>query len=63
MKKVNNVKLYPELAWGANPDTINGLRCDINKTVSDMSNDAGEHMLVTLLTLLNGAMLNKYLLR
>ena len=41
MKKVNNVKLYPELAWGANPDTINGLRSDINKTVSDMSNDAG----------------------
>ena len=40
-EKVNNVKLYPELAWGANPDTINGLRCDINKTVSDMSNDAG----------------------
>lgn len=40
-EKVNNVKLYPELAWGANPDTINGLRSDINKTVSDMSNDAG----------------------
>lgn len=40
-EKVNNVKLYPELAWGANPDSINGLRCDINKTVSDMSNDVG----------------------
>lgn len=40
-EKVNNVKLYPELAWGANPDTINGLRSDINKTVSDMSGDVG----------------------
>ena len=40
-EKVNNVKLYPELAWGANPDTINGLRCDINKTVSDMSGERG----------------------
>lgn len=40
-EKVNNVKLYPELAWGANPETINGLKSDINKTVSDMSNDAG----------------------
>lgn len=33
--KVNGVRLYPELAWGANPGTINGLKIDINKTVSD----------------------------
>ena len=38
---VNGPKRYPELAWGANPGTINGLRTDINRTVSDMSNDAG----------------------
>lgn len=35
--KVNNVKQFPELAWGANPGAINGLPIDINKTVSDMS--------------------------
>ncbi len=40
-EKVNNVKIYPELAWGANPETINGVRADINKTVSDMSGDRG----------------------
>ena len=33
--KVNGVRLYPDLAWGANPGAINGLKMDINKTVSD----------------------------
>lgn len=33
--KINGVRVYPELAWGANPGTINGLKIDINKTVSD----------------------------
>ena len=33
--KVNGVRVYPDLAWGANPGTINGLKIDINKTVSD----------------------------
>ena len=33
--KVNGVKQYPELAWGANPGTINGLPVDINTTVSE----------------------------
>lgn len=33
--KVNGVRLYPELAWGANPGNLNGLTIDINKTVSD----------------------------
>lgn len=32
--KVNGVKQYPELAWGANPGSINGLKTDINTTVS-----------------------------
>lgn len=32
--------MFPELAWGNAPDTINGLPVDVNKTVSDMSDDA-----------------------
>ncbi len=31
-------KKYPELAWGGNPDTINGLAVDSNVTVSANSN-------------------------
>lgn len=30
-----NVRLFPELAWGANPGTLNGLRTDINETVNN----------------------------
>ena len=33
--KVNGFKQYPELAWGANPGTINGLPADINTTISE----------------------------
>lgn len=33
--KVNGVKQFPELAWGANPGIINGLPIDINKTVEN----------------------------
>jgi len=33
--KVNGVKQFPELAWGANPEKVNGLPVDINRTVSD----------------------------
>ncbi|WP_455093120.1 phage major capsid protein [Parvimonas micra] len=33
--KVNGVKQYQELAWGANPGSINGLPVDINTTVSE----------------------------
>lgn len=32
-------KKYPELAWGANPGSINGLRTDINATVSSGNKD------------------------
>lgn len=32
--KINGVKQFPELAWGANPGSINGLKTDINNTVS-----------------------------
>lgn len=35
----NTVPVFPELAWGAAPATLNGVRVDVNKTVSDMSND------------------------
>lgn len=38
---VNGVKLYPELAWGANPGRLNGVPIDVNRTISDMTNDAG----------------------
>lgn len=45
LASVNGPRKYPELAWGANPQTINGLRTDINKTVSDMTNDTGRAIL------------------
>ena len=32
--KINGVKQFPELAWGANPGSINGMKADINNTVS-----------------------------
>lgn len=41
LASINGPKRYPELAWGANPESINGLRTDINRTVSDMTADAG----------------------
>ena len=33
--KANGVRLFPELAWGANPGMINGLKSDINRTVEN----------------------------
>lgn len=33
--KVNGVKQFPELSWGCNPGSINGLKIDINKTVEN----------------------------
>lgn len=44
MKTENNARLYPELAWGANPGAINGLPIDINNTVS--ANDAKEDVAI-----------------
>ena len=37
--KVNGVKQFPELAWGANPGAVNGLKTDINGTVSAYGDD------------------------
>lgn len=37
--KVNGVRLFPDLAWGANPGSLNGLKIDINRTVSDSGSD------------------------
>ncbi|MDT2973425.1 hypothetical protein IGJ01_001036 [Enterococcus sp. AZ089] len=37
--KVNGVKQFPELAWGANPGTVRGIPTDINRTVSNGGND------------------------
>lgn len=34
-----NIRLFPELAWGANPGTINGLAAEVNNTVSAVGND------------------------
>jgi hypothetical protein len=34
-----NIRLFPELAWGANPGSINGLKADINATVASGTND------------------------
>lgn len=41
MKKAtnSNESLFPELAWGSNPSTINGLPVDVNATVSFNSNN------------------------
>lgn len=40
--KVNGVRQYPELKFGANPGTLNGLKFEINKTVkNDTSHDIG----------------------
>lgn len=38
--RTDGTPLFPELAWGNAPDAINGLPVDVNKTVSDMSEDA-----------------------
>jgi len=35
--KVNGVKQFPELAWGANPAAINGFPSDVNTTISAAS--------------------------
>ena len=37
--KVNGVKQYPELGWGAKPDVVGGLKTAINATVSKDSDD------------------------
>lgn len=34
LKNGNNDRLFPELAWGGNPGTINGLQIGVNNTVS-----------------------------
>lgn len=35
--KANGVPQYPELAWGANPERINGVASDVNSTVSSVA--------------------------
>lgn len=43
----NGVKLFPELAWGQNPGTINGLASDVNSTVSKAATNADvDHAIV-----------------
>lgn len=37
----NGVKQYPQLAWGANPESINGVASDINTTVSAVTGSHG----------------------
>ena len=39
LNKTDGNPMFPELAWGAAPSTLNGVRVDVNKTVSDMSDD------------------------
>lgn len=39
LTKTDGNAMFPELAWGAAPETLNGVRVDVNKTVSDMSTD------------------------
>jgi HK97 family phage major capsid protein len=35
--KIDGNPMFPDLAWGNQPSTINGLAVNVNKTVSDMS--------------------------
>src|SRR5699024_1971506 len=35
--RTDGTPLFPDLAWGNAPATINGLAVDVNKTVSDMA--------------------------
>lgn len=37
--KVNGVPQYPELGWGASPDTIKGVPASINSTVSEVNGE------------------------
>lgn len=37
LTKADGNAMFPELAWGAAPQTLNGVRVDVNNTVSDMS--------------------------
>lgn len=37
LTKTDGNPMFPELAWGAAPGTLNGVTVDVNKTVSDMS--------------------------
>ena len=39
LTKTDGNATFPELAWGGAPATLNGVRVDVNKTVSDMSDD------------------------
>lgn len=34
-----NIRLFPELAWGANPGSINGLKTEVNNNVSAYGDD------------------------
>lgn len=43
LKNSANERLYPELAWGGKPSTLNGMPISVNRTVSDMTlRDDGE---------------------
>ena len=44
--KIGGKRLYPELAWGANPGALNGIKIDINKTVSDADTIAKDRAIV-----------------
>ena len=35
--KVNGVPQFPQFAWGANPDSVNGIATDVNSTVSKVA--------------------------
>lgn len=43
LKNSANERLYPELAWGGKPSSLNGMPISVNRTVSDMTlRDDGE---------------------
>ena len=47
LKNSANERLYPELAWGGQPNTINGLAVDVNRTVAKHASGADtDHVIV-----------------
>lgn len=43
-KDAQGLSMFPELAWGNNPGSINGLPVEVNRTISDMSDNVRAYL-------------------